>query len=250
MQAREAFHQNWTGLFDLLPSYTQGARCWREPGAMIGISGWAIAAFNAVIFDDPSLRPRDQLERLVNMFNLLGLPYSFSLCCDIHIPEFEAQLRTFGFSRWFADPLMYRAGQLAASADPKIVIQPVRTLDTFETYCNIVERVFDLPPIVGDQYLKTMWQMPQAHQVIAYYEEKPVGVGMLLCCNGTAGIYELGTLAQARRRGIGTTLCIALHELALELGYPGTVLAASAMGLSVYEKLGYRHDGYQIAYSR
>jgi hypothetical protein len=41
----------------------------------------------------------------------------------------------------------------------------------------------------------------------------------------------------------------ALHGHALAMGYSGTTLASSTMGLSLYGRLGYRRDGYQFAFA-
>jgi hypothetical protein len=40
-----------------------------------------------------------------------------------------------------------------------------------------------------------------------------------------------------------------LQRLALRHGYTGTALAASEMGLPLYERMGYMPDGYQLVYA-
>ncbi|HVO43988.1 MAG TPA: GNAT family N-acetyltransferase, partial [Aggregatilineales bacterium] len=251
VSAREEFHRNWSGLFEVLPRYAPAARCWREPGALVGISGWAIGAFNTAILDDEHALTAQTLERMTTQFTMIGLPYSLMVCSPLTVPDCDELMQDQGYSRWFADPLLWREGPIVAPpADPRITIVPVNDADGLAVYSALVHKVFDLPTVIGDSYLEIMWRMPNSQQVIANWDGNPVGVGMLLLCNGTAAIYELGTLPIARRRGVGSTLCAALHQMALAAGYRGTVLASSAMGLPIYSKLGYQHDGYQVAYSR
>ena len=48
---------------------------------------------------------------------------------------------------------------------------------------------------------------------IAYLEGQPVGVTHLICDEGTAGIYAVGTLRAHRRRGVATALMVrAVHD--------------------------------------
>jgi len=67
-------------------------------------------------------------------------------------------------------------------------------------------------------------------------------------CAGVAAIFNVATHVTLRRRGIGTAMIGALHASAIAAGYDSTVLLSTPIGLSLYQKLGYRLDGYQITY--
>ena len=56
-------------------------------------------------------------------------------------------------------------------------------------------------------------------------------------------------LAALESHGTQAAMMDRLHNQALADGYPATVLASSPMGLPLYNKLGYRHEGYQIGYA-
>jgi GNAT superfamily N-acetyltransferase len=68
---------------------------------------------------------------------------------------------------------------------------------------------------------------------------KPVATSLLFLAGGVAGIYSVGTIPDARGKGIGRTM--AQHALyqARSLGYDIGVLQASEMGFNVYRSLGF-----------
>jgi ribosomal protein S18 acetylase RimI-like enzyme len=66
----------------------------------------------------------------------------------------------------------------------------------------------------------------------------------------TIGIFNLGTLPDARRRGVGTALtALALHE-ARERGCTTTSLQSTPIAEGVYASLGFADLGRCLEYSR
>lgn len=75
---------------------------------------------------------------------------------------------------------------------------------------------------------------------------KPVATNILVPGAGVAGVLGVGTVAAARRRGIGAAITLAAYEDARELGYRYGVLFSTAMGLPVYRRLGLAETGTAI----
>lgn len=69
---------------------------------------------------------------------------------------------------------------------------------------------------------------------------EPVSTVQLFLHAGVAGVYAVSTAPAARRQGIGEALTHAALLAARERGYAVGILQSSAMGLHIYERLGFR----------
>jgi GNAT superfamily N-acetyltransferase len=74
---------------------------------------------------------------------------------------------------------------------------------------------------------------------IAYLDDEPVAIAMTIVSHGVAGIYWVGSLEQARGKGLGRAVTAAATNAGFELGADVASLQASPMGKPVYEAMGY-----------
>jgi GNAT superfamily N-acetyltransferase len=81
---------------------------------------------------------------------------------------------------------------------------------------------------------------PATRHYLAYVNEEPAAcVTVLLGAEGVAGVWNVGTVRQFRRRGLASSLMArALAEAAAD-GCPVSALLASPMGRPLYERMGY-----------
>ena len=82
-------------------------------------------------------------------------------------------------------------------------------------------------------------QAPHLHTVIAYEDDVPLATAMVLSSHGIAGVYYVGTVESARRRGLADAVTRAVTIRGLELGARFVCLQATAMGEPVYRRMGY-----------
>jgi ribosomal protein S18 acetylase RimI-like enzyme len=79
-----------------------------------------------------------------------------------------------------------------------------------------------------------------AQPFLGWLDGKPVATSLLFLGGGVAGIYSVGTIPEARRRGIGAWMTQHTLLQGRSMGYKAGVLSASNMGLNVYRSLGFQ----------
>jgi GNAT superfamily N-acetyltransferase len=83
---------------------------------------------------------------------------------------------------------------------------------------------------------------------VGYSAGAPVTTGLAIRTGRTIGVYNIATIEAARRRGLGSLMTARITADGRAKGCDVAILQASEMGLSVYERLGYRtvveYDGY------
>lgn len=74
---------------------------------------------------------------------------------------------------------------------------------------------------------------------IAYLDGTPVSIAMTIVTDGVAGIYWVGSLEQARGKGLGRATTTAATNAGFDLGADIASLQASPMGEPIYAAMGY-----------
>ena len=78
---------------------------------------------------------------------------------------------------------------------------------------------------------------------------RPVGTSIAIRSRDASGVYNVGTLPIARRRGVGSALTWAAVEAGRAWGYDTIVLQSSVMGLSMYSDMGFRTVAPYVAFA-
>jgi ribosomal protein S18 acetylase RimI-like enzyme len=74
---------------------------------------------------------------------------------------------------------------------------------------------------------------------LAYLDGVPVGIAMTIVNHGVAGIYWVGSLVEARGKGIGRAVTAAATNAGFDLGANVASLQASPMGEPIYRAMGF-----------
>jgi len=127
---------------------------------------------------------------------------------------------------------------------PRFEIRRVERSETLRRWTEVFVTGYELPLAYAaplfDIYDDLHGPDSPLQSYFAYLDGEPVATASLFYAAGVAAIYDVATLPAARGRGIGAAVTLAPLLDARALGYRVGVLQASAMGLRVYERLGFR----------
>ena len=132
---------------------------------------------------------------------------------------------------------------------PGLSIQRVGDAETLREWCQACSKVFGMADFVADAFFDFINHVGFGTSIpyLGLLEGKPVATSLVVLAGGVAGIYNVGTVPEARRKGIGTWMTLTPLRDARAKGYRVGVLQASEMGASVYRRLGFQ-DYCQIGH--
>jgi GNAT superfamily N-acetyltransferase len=131
-------------------------------------------------------------------------------------------------------------------------IMEIRDYTGLKKWCHIKVKGFgqsaDMEPALLEWMATDLGLKQPMKLYLGLLNGWPVSTSAYFLGAGVAGIYSVATLPEARGRGIGYAMT--LHPLleARRLGYRAGVLQASAMGLPVYRKMGFKEYGRVAGY--
>jgi GNAT superfamily N-acetyltransferase len=108
---------------------------------------------------------------------------------------------------------------------------------------------FGMPDAVADLAMHDgLLERADCAIYVGYSDGTPVTTGIGIRTGRTIGVYNVATIEAARRRGLGSLMTARIASDGRASGCDVAILQASEMGLSVYERLGYRtvveYDSY------
>jgi ribosomal protein S18 acetylase RimI-like enzyme len=227
-----------------------------DPGARVETGdGWLFGAgspdhptiSNAAFRTDDGFDPEEFLVRARGFFGALGR--GFTAWARSGMPEDRdlfAAAEEDGVQSVYEMPEMIlgdRVEQLPLAEGVEL-----RRLDSAEDaadYWRIASAAYQsigFPPEVFDFYEgleRLAAPGSQAAAFLAFLDGAPAGIAMTIVSHGVAGIYWVGSLDEARGRGIGRAVTAAATNAGFELGADVASLQASPMGGPIYRAMGY-----------
>jgi len=154
------------------------------------------------------------------------------------------QLLRIGF---FLEPAFGMAADLHAIPDAPasgLKIEPVRDHATLKRWSRVLCDAFGAPQSFGDAFAEMAEQIglqdasPFRHY-LATLDGEAVATCSLFLGAGVAGIYDVSTIPERRRRGIGAAITRFAMDDARAAGYRMAILHASNLGRGMYRSLGF-----------
>jgi len=144
-----------------------------------------------------------------------------------------------------ADP-----GSGAGRSSAPVTVRVVETIDALDDWIGVMAAAYGWSDPARAALMQGLYdpRLPHGRDgarivLLARIGGVPVGAGSLFRAAGQGWITNVGTVPDARGRGVGAAVTGACLRLAAERGDPSAWLAASAMGAPLYARLGFRAAG-------
>ncbi len=158
--------------------------------------------------------------------------------------DLVAAAETAGFQLVYEMPEMTLAAKLAPpELPPGAELRQLTAVEQATDFWHVATTSYEsigFPPEVFTGYTNHAGLV--AENVVAFIvllDGEPVSIAMSMVSHGVAGIYWVGSLEQARGKGLGRAVTVAATNAGFELGADVASLQASPMGKPIYEAMGY-----------
>jgi GNAT superfamily N-acetyltransferase len=124
-------------------------------------------------------------------------------------------------------------------------IEKVNDVEDLKKWRYAFAAGFGVPDFVADAFMDLIDRVSFGaqqpfHNFIGWLKGEPVASASLYLGAGVAGVYNIATIPDARRQGIGTFITLDALREARIMGYRVGILHSSKMGVNVYRQLGFQ----------
>jgi len=248
---------------NLIESFRAYARCQQDSELeerdgvlmMAGATRFPASFMNAAIRLDARVAPEQAVQRAQEFFAQRNRGFSFVTRkhCDADLNVYLAAAE---FARESDAPCMLLEASLADAPLPHGV--RVETLDSANRVADLIHvganayKAMGLPAKQAQAAFSRAAGLLEARVtgVIAYCDDEPVSMALTIHANDSAGVYWVGTVPNARGKGLGE-LCTRLATNAGFARGAGVVtLQASADGAPLYRRMGFREYDRRFDYRK
>ncbi len=236
------FFRGWTP-FGRLPEahlYNDSAMLWFTTGIQDSL-------LNAILSAQiKASEVEAKIKAVIAYFHARSLPLSWYTGPSTRPHDLGQFLQAYGFN--LADDSVGMAVDLLKlpaklTEIPDVSVKKTATIQEFGMWIKVFKEGFHVSAAFIDAYIRVCTELSK-HEVQDYYylgflNGHPVASLTLSLDQGIANIYDVATIPEFRRRGIGTTLTLTALLDARTLGYRVGVLQATAAGVEVYRRIGF-----------
>jgi GNAT superfamily N-acetyltransferase len=130
-----------------------------------------------------------------------------------------------------------------AASPPGVSVEEAHGETALGEWARLFAAAHDAPPPAGESWVEAARRLefrnlPWTHW-IARLDGDPAGLGLSFLAEDAVGLYAIGTLPQARRRGVGTALTLVPMLEARAAGATIAILHSTPDGEKLYPRLGF-----------
>jgi len=169
-------------------------------------------------------------------------------------PDFGDRLLAHGLTASYLDApgmaLDLQTASAALSTPDSFTIVRASTQQHLDDWRDVFLATYHTPAFAAQSWIDATlsfgidaapWQL-----YVGYLGDQPVATNLLFKGGGVAGLFAVGTIPEAQRKGIGAAITLKPLLDARAQGYRYGVLFASEMGYPVYRRIGFRDVPIQI----
>jgi GNAT superfamily N-acetyltransferase len=215
-----------------------GVRCWVSQSRVPLFTGAAILSSKQI--EAPTLRS------LHDFFSRSPHGTYSMLTLDQLTPGAADRIAEQGYREYEHLPVMWlelgRQAPRLKDAPEGLHVERVENPVGLSLFREVVRRTFYMPReevelVMSDKALEA----PGVRHYLGTVEGVPAATATLVLSGQIAGVWNVGTLPEWERRGIGGAMMTHILADAIHAGYSRSMLLASQQGVPLYDRLGYSH---------
>ena len=213
-------------------------------GVVIAASGLPNANFNPAFITRPLSEPERVLAEVTAYFDSRGLPFVVRVREGLD-PVAEAAGAKTGLSLGHAVPGMVMEDLSRLPGEPPgLEIRAATSAESIDAHIAVLVRGFDMPAELARALTDAGKHLPEVEMYVGYADGVPVASSLLYLSGRVAGVFNVATVPEARRRGFGEAMTWQAVRRGADMGAVIATLQATEMGRPVYERMGFRVDTF------
>jgi GNAT superfamily N-acetyltransferase len=232
-----AANLNYVGSYRKLAEHSADGEIRGIGGVFSFVTGVPIPLFNGCVVVGPDTA--EDLEAAVEWVSGQGLPYRVWVDEEV-APRLSDHLLAHGLDRdpWSLPGMVLRPPPAPPPGPPGVTVEPV-TESGLAAWLGVLTDGGLARDLADHLFPPSFASDPDLRLFTALLNGRPVGTSIAIRTGDVAGVYGVGTLPAARRRGVGTAAAWAAVDAGRAWDCGAVVLQASEMGFSTYVKMGF-----------
>ena len=187
-----------------------------------------------------------RIEQVISRIKELNISTSWYITPQSRPANLQNLLKDHGFTyqeNWKSMAIDLKIVPESFSIPEDMEIKEILNLEDLKIWADVLVESFEFPKIAVS-YKKYFIKPGIKNLNFQYYlgilNGKPVASAVLFEGEGAAGLFYIGTIPEARRKGIALAMVYYLLNEAKNKGYNISILNASELGYPLYKKIGFK----------